>query len=74
MKDYSFSLSEDLIAYLSDSFNLRKINREIERICRKIATKLLRKEEINEITLSDYLDMIESEETKQKKQKKRIGF
>jgi len=74
MKDYSFSLSEDLIAYLSDSFNLRKINREIERICRKIATKLLRKEEINEITLSDYLDMIESEEAKQKKQKKRIGF
>jgi Holliday junction resolvasome RuvABC ATP-dependent DNA helicase subunit len=76
MQNYSFSLSKELIEYLSDSFNLRKINREIERICRKTATKILRKEEVNEITMSDYLDMIDSEESndKVKKQKKRIGF
>ena len=77
MLNFNFKLSEELIAHLSESFNLRKINREIERICRKIANKLLKKEEINEVSLNDYFNMIESEDSKEftkKSTRKRIGF
>ena len=68
---------KELITYLSENFNLRKINREIERICRKVANKILRKEEINEVTLQNYFDMIDSEDSKEfikKSTRKRIGF
>ncbi len=77
MLNFNFKLSEELIAHLSENFNLRKINREIERICRKIANKLLKKEEINEVSLNDYFNMIESEDSKEftkKSTRKRIGF
>jgi len=77
MLNFDFKLSEELITYLSENFNLRKINREIERICRKVANKILRKEEVNEVTVQNYFDMIDSEDSKEfikKSTRKRIGF
>lgn len=75
MNQYAIELDEKLIEFLSEEFNLRKINREIERIFRKSATKILSGKEVTVVTMDDYDEMDTEEiQTQQNKPKKRIGF
>lgn len=78
MKDYDFKLHSELIEHLSREYDLRKITREIERISRKIAAKILSKQEVKEVTVDDYNNMYKESDTEKEtiksKTKRRIGF
>ena len=78
MSQYEYSLSSELIEHLARQFDLRKITREIERISRKTAAKLLNKQEVKSITVDDYNNMYKESdminESYKTKTKKKIGF
>lgn len=75
MEKFSLSFSNELIEYLANEFNLRKITREFERLYRKAASTLLTKEKnIEVIDLDFYHTMYEEEIVAKPTKKKRIGF
>lgn len=75
MEKFSLSFSPELVDYLANEFNLRKITREFERLYRKAASALLTKEKnIEVIDLDFYHAMYEEEIVTKPTKKKRIGF
>lgn len=75
MEKFSLSFSPELVDYLANEFNLRKITREFERLYRKAASALLTKEKnIEVIDLDFYHAMYEEEIVAKPTKKKRIGF
>ena len=76
MSKYDIELEDKLIDFLACEYNLRKINREIERIFRKSASKILSGKSVTLVTMDDYDDMDTEEMPIQKhnSNKKKIGF
>lgn len=75
MEKFNLKFTDDLIDYLANEYNLRKITREFERLYRKAASTLIvDNNALKEIDLSFYKSMYEEEQTVKQVKKKRIGF